>query len=248
MNSFIKWVGGKKILRKRIIEEFPEKIDRYIEVFGGAGWVLFGAEKIAKEEIYNDKNGNLVNLFRCVKYHNNELKRELGLMLNSREQFCNFKEQLNCESLTDIQRAARFYILIEHSFGAKLKSFSSGVSGYIKKIDNFEEVAKRLSRVVIENRDFESIINTYDKDNALFYLDPPYHGTEKIYQEQFSECDHIRLRDRIGNISGKFVVSYNNDEFIKKLYEGFNIIEVERSNNLSNISNSRYKELIIKNY
>ena len=48
MNSFIAWIGGKKLLRKAIIERFPESFDRYIEVFGGAGWVLFG-KKIGKE-------------------------------------------------------------------------------------------------------------------------------------------------------------------------------------------------------
>ena len=63
MNSFISWIGGKKLLRKRIVEEFPENgtFDRYIEVFGGAGWVLFASEKHAKMEVYNDINGNLIN-------------------------------------------------------------------------------------------------------------------------------------------------------------------------------------------
>ena len=69
MNSFISWIGGKKLLRKKIMEQFPEDFDRYIEVFGGAGWVLFGKEKHADMEVYNDLNGDLVNLFRCVKYH-----------------------------------------------------------------------------------------------------------------------------------------------------------------------------------
>ena len=45
MNSFISWIGGKKLLRKHILELFPEEYSRYIEVFGGAGWVLFGDER-----------------------------------------------------------------------------------------------------------------------------------------------------------------------------------------------------------
>ena len=64
MNSFISWVGGKKLLRKYIINEFPKDYKRYVEVFGGAGWVLFGLEHIGKTEIYNDKDSDLVNLFR----------------------------------------------------------------------------------------------------------------------------------------------------------------------------------------
>lgn len=71
MDSFISWIGGKKLLRKRVVEEFPDSntYDRYVEVFGGAGWVLFSKDKHAEMEVYNDANGNLVNLFRCVKYH-----------------------------------------------------------------------------------------------------------------------------------------------------------------------------------
>ncbi|MDU3286328.1 DNA adenine methylase, partial [Enterocloster bolteae] len=49
MNSFISWIGGKKLLRKTILEQFPESgtFDRYIEVFGGAAWLLFYKESHA---------------------------------------------------------------------------------------------------------------------------------------------------------------------------------------------------------
>ena len=56
MDSFISWAGGKKALRGKVIKEFPEKgtFGSYVEVFGGAGWVLFAAEKHALKEVYND--------------------------------------------------------------------------------------------------------------------------------------------------------------------------------------------------
>ena len=54
MNSFISWIGGKKLLRKKILEQFPEDYDRYIEVFGGAGWVLFGKEKKGMEDKWQE--------------------------------------------------------------------------------------------------------------------------------------------------------------------------------------------------
>ena len=62
MNSFISWIGGKKLLRKQIIHEFPQYYKRYVEVFGGAGWVLFGLENKGQIEIYNDKDNNIVIL------------------------------------------------------------------------------------------------------------------------------------------------------------------------------------------
>ena len=64
MNSFIAWIGGKRLLRKAIIERFPEEgFDRYIEVFGGAGWVLFGKEVGKELEVFNDADSNLIARF-----------------------------------------------------------------------------------------------------------------------------------------------------------------------------------------
>jgi len=119
MNSFISWIGGKKLLRNEIVSRFPEKFDRYVEVFGGAGWVLFHKDKHAEQEVFNDYNGDLVNLYRCVKYHEPELKRELSYMLNSRELFDDFKAQYDVRGLTDIQKAAKYFMLIKTSYGSK---------------------------------------------------------------------------------------------------------------------------------
>lgn len=66
MKSFIGWVGGKNNLKKEIVSRFPEEYSKYVEVFGGAGWVLFHKYKKGKE-VYNDLNSELVNLFRVVK-------------------------------------------------------------------------------------------------------------------------------------------------------------------------------------
>jgi DNA adenine methylase len=99
MNSFISWIGGKKLLRKKILENFPEQktFTRYVEVFGGAGWVLFASNKHAEMEVYNDINGNLVNLFRCTKYHPEALQKELEFTLMSREWFLMLKNKQKLE-------------------------------------------------------------------------------------------------------------------------------------------------------
>ena len=118
MKSFIPWIGGKSLLAKKIISEFPKEFGRYIEVFGGGASVLFAADKHAKIEIYNDANSDLVNLFRCVKHHREELQREIRYYLNSREMFCDIRKQMECSGFTDIQRSAMFYVLLKTSFGA----------------------------------------------------------------------------------------------------------------------------------
>lgn len=251
MNSFISWIGGKNSLKKEIVKRFPDDFNRYVEVFGGAGWVLFYKDKHANEEIYNDFNGDLVNLFRCVKYHKNELQRELSYALNSRELFLDMKDQYHTRGLTDIQKAARFFMLIKTSYGSKRDNFGCVKKNINVMIDYLERIQERLSRVVIENHDFEKLIKIYDKKNTLFYLDPPYFGTEKYYQVQFSEDDHIRLHNKLKDVKGKFILSYNDCDYIKDLYKNFTIEEVTRQHNLRSKyadKDNTYKELIIKNY
>ncbi len=251
MNSFISWIGGKKLLRSKILEVFPMQgtFNRYIEVFGGAGWVLFSSERHAKMEVYNDVNGNLVNLFRCTKHHPEALQKELEFILMSREQFFDSKEQLEVKGLTDIQRAARFYILIKESFGSDIRTFGVRPKDMSNAIEYISEVSKRLRMVVIENQDFERILKTYDKKDALFYLDPPYFETEKYYPDRFMPEDHVRLREALGRIKGKFILSYNDCEYIRELYNGYSILEVDRTHNLvRGKEKPRYKELLIKNY
>lgn len=87
MNSFMSWVGGKKNLRDAVLARFPPYYERYIEVFGGAGWVLFHKPPGADFEVYNDFNSNLANLYRCVRDKPNRLKYKLRYVLNSREDF-----------------------------------------------------------------------------------------------------------------------------------------------------------------
>lgn len=249
MNSPITRIGGKKLLRKQICEHFPasEEYERYIEVFGGAGWVLFYKDRHAKLEVYNDADGQLVNLMRCIKYHAAELQRELDGYCNAREMFEDAGEQLCTRGLTDIQRAARYFLRIKLSFGADGDSYGCASKNLANAINYLEDVQKRLTAasVVIEHKDFENLIKVYDRPSALFYCDPPYHCTEKYYDVQFSEADHIRLRDTLAGIKGKFLLSYNDDEFVRELYSGFNIETVERANNLTS---GKFKELLIKNY
>jgi DNA adenine methylase len=226
MNSFISWIGGKRLLRNEIVKRIPSAINRYIEVCGGAGWVLFAKERHADLEVYNDVNSDLVNLFKCVKYHPTELQRELSLFLNSRELFQEFKAQYETKGMTDIQRAARYFMLIKTSYGSDCKSFGCIKKDVSSMVQYIEKISERLSKVVIENYDFQKLMKVYDRVEALFYVDPPYYGTEKYYQVYFSNEDHIRMCEALKNIKGKFILSYNDCEFIRSLYKGFVIEEI----------------------
>ncbi len=251
MNSFIGWIGGKKLLRKEIVNRFPENFERYIEVFGGAAWVLFHSDKHAEMEVYNDYNSDLVNLYRCIKYHCSELQRELAFMLNSRELFEDFKAQYNTRGMTDIQRAARFFMLIKTSYGSDARTYGCVKKNTTVAIEYLDKIQERLSRVVVENKDFEDLLKVYDRPSALFYLDPPYYGTEKYYQAQFAKGDHERLCSVLKGIRGKFILSYNDCEFIWEQYDNFHIEAIERNHNLTaryEDKDKKYGEVIIRNY
>lgn len=212
---------------------------------------MFSKDKLANTEIYNDINGDLVNLFRCVKFHCGELQRELSFMLNSRELFYDFASQYNTRGMTDIQRAARFFMLIKTSYGSDHKSYGCIKRNVNAMVQYLTDIQDRLCDVVIENKDFENLLKVYDKEDALIYLDPPYYGTERYYQAQFSKEDHMRLHEVLRNIKGKFILSYNDCEFVRDLYKDFNIDEVQRNHNLVGKYKGRehrYSELIIRNY
>lgn len=251
LNSFIAWIGGKKLLREEIVKRFPEKMGRYIEVCGGAAWVLFHKERHAALEVYNDANGDLVNLFRCAKYHNGELHRELGFILNSRELFEDFRAQSNIQGLTDIQKAARFSFMLKVSYGANGRSYGCVKKDVVAMTNYLLHVQKRLSSVVIEHKNYDDVIKVYDRQDALFYIDPPYYGAERYYTEGFKKEDHTRLRDILHGIKGMFLLFYNDCPEIREMYKEFSIEGISRNHNMVSRypgEEHRYSELLIRNY
>jgi len=81
----------------------------------------------------------------------------------------------------------------------------------------------------------------------LFYIDPPYYQTEKYYGDLFNIEDHERLNNILINLKGKFILSYNDCDYIRELYKGFYIEEISRNHNLKS-NGEKYKELIIRNF
>ena len=286
MNSIISWIGGKKALRELIYERLPKEYGRYIEVFGGGGWVLFGKSPDSRcMEVYNDFNSNLANLFFCVKERTAAFLVELGFLpLNSRDEFLvlrrflskdeftrdylkeeldlaqHYLEELEFEEVkamlmenaevTDVKRAAAFFKLIRYSYGSGCTSYSCQPFDVRRAFHLIWEAYRRLANTVIENKDFEALIRQYDRDNAFFYCDPPYYQTEGHYEVEFRKEDHVRLRDTLAQIEGNFLVSYNDCEYIRELYEDYQIESVTRLNNLAQRYDGgcEYQEVLISSY
>ena len=248
------WIGGKKALRDEIISRFPTDYKRYIEVFGGGGWVLFHKAPGNDFEVYNDRNPNLVNLYRCVRDHPDELISELTYALNSRTDFDYIRKVMKTPTeIPDVKRAAYFYQLIRYSYASGLDSYASQPHSMWNNFPLITNACARLQKVVIENKDFEKLIDQYDRPESLFYCDPPYFETEDYYEDVgFRKDDHIRLADRLSSIEGKYLLSYNDCPEIRVLYEsrGAHIESISRISNIAQRyeAGKQYDELIISNY
>ncbi len=258
-NSFMSWIGGKKSSRDIIIPRFPLYYEKYVEVFGGGGWILFAKPQCSRErepcndhEIFNDANSNISNLFYCVREHSEELIEKLRYVLNCREDFDRIKHIISEKAeIGDVQRAANFYQLIRYSYASGCDSFGGKPHSMWGNFPLIEQASRRLQKVVIENKDFEKLISAQDSEVSFFYCDPPYFSTEGYYENVgFTTADHERLRDSLKNISGKFLVSYNDCPEIRALYEGYEMYSYERLNNIRQRfdGGSMFGELLIANY
>lgn len=207
-------------------------------------------------EVYNDRNELLVNLYRCVRDKPDLLQNALRYVLNSRSDFDRIRRSLSNKRTTDVQRAANFYQVIRYSYASGLNSYASVPHDMWANFPLISQASRRLGKVVIENQDFERLIRHYDRESTFVYCDPPYHATEDYYQNigegGFTEKDHIRLRDTLLSMQGKFLLSYNDDAFIRELYqhEGIFIEPVTRLNNIRQRydPNCQFEELFISNY
>jgi len=254
MDSFLSYLGGKSLLAKKIIGLMPEHIC-YCEVFAGAAWLLFKKPE-SEVEIINDINTELVTLYRVVQNHLEEFIRYLKWILVARDEFERFKAE-NPETLTDIQRAVRFYYLLRTGYASRIPNPTFSISVTKKSSLNLlrleEELSMahlRLARVFIENQPYEKFIIRFDRPGTFFYLDPPYYGCEDYYgKDIFKREDYRNLAGILREISGKFILSINDVSEIREMFRIFHIEKIDTSYTTSG-ANKRKKvsELLIANY
>ncbi len=150
--------------------------------------------------------------------------------------------------LWDVRRAAAYYTVDRRSFNGTRSAFAIRPTNLINFLDLMERASRRLQDVVITSRDFEASIRTLDNAGTLHYCDPPYFETEKMYSPEFSLQDHYRLHDVLRECKGPRVVSYNDCDFVRQLYDDFYIMRFERQNNMSQKKGSVFEELLITSY
>lgn len=224
-HSFSGWLGGKSQLARTIVDLMPAH-KTYVEVFGGAGWVLF-KKTPSSAEVINDVNNDLINLYRVIKYHFDAFLSEFKNYLFSRTLFNEMRK--NGHGHTDIQRAAIFYYLLRSAFSCQLGgsfSYSRDRKVSLKLGDELREhlhsIHERLHNVVIENASYDYVIKRTDGADTLFYLDPPYWGCENDYGAGiWSKQDFYTLKEQLDQIQGKFILSLNDNPDVRDLFKNY---------------------------
>lgn len=252
------WLGGKRNLAKRICGIIDATAcATYAEPFIGMGGIFLRRSVRPRAEVINDRSRDIANLFRILQRHYVQFLDVLKFGLTTRSEFERLV-QVDPDTLTDLERAARFLYLQRTAFGGKVSGRNFGVAKDRPARFNLttlepmlEELHSRLAGVVIECLDWSDFIPRYDSRDTLFYVDPPYWGCEDDYgKAMFARADFQRLADMLGRIRGQFILSLNDVPEVRDIFTGFAIEEVKTTYTISAKRNDpagSRGELLIRN-
>jgi DNA adenine methylase len=155
----------------------------------------------------------------------------LKFQITSRAEFERLR-MTDPSTLTDLERAARFLYLQKLSFGGKVASRSFGIDTFgpsrfnvLKLGPVLEAIHERLCGVTIDCLDWAEFIRRWDRPETLFYLDPPYYGTEAHYEASFPRGDHEALATLLRGIKGRFILTMSDSPETRAIYGGLGRIE-----------------------
>jgi DNA adenine methylase len=229
------WIGGKRHLAQRIcriLAATPH--DAYAEPFVGMGGVFLRRAQRPRVEVINDVAGDVANLFRILQRHPDALLKELRWRPAMRAEFDRLKGA-RPQDLTDVERAAAFLYLQTLGYAGKVKGRTFGVDP--TQPHNFSlgrleprlrRIHDRLAGVVIEQLDWSEFIPRYDRPGTLFYLDPPYWGSEDDYGSGlFGRDDFARLSAVLEHVEGKVLLSLNDTPEVRAAFAWADLVGVE---------------------
>ena len=226
MNSPLAYSGDKSRLSEKIVARIPKDHVCYCEPFSGAAWVFFRKEP-SKVEVINDLDGELVNFWRVVQNHLQPFMDYFKWAVISRKLWL-LENRKDPATLTDLQRASRYYYLQRLGFAGKTADRTFGLSAsrpmnlnLTTMEETLLEVHWRMERATIENLDGCLCIERYDRPDTFFYIDPPYYDMSQCYAHKFLEEDFMRLEKTLRKIKGRFLLSLNDHADVRKRFKGF---------------------------
>lgn len=249
------YIGGKKNLSKRLarlIDAHP--CSTYAEPFVGMGGVFLRRTRRADAEVINDISEDVSTFFRILQRHYVAFMDMLRFQLTTRSGFERLM-RVDPSTLTDLERAARFLYLQRLAFGGKVSGRSFGVVvdrparfDVTKLGPQLEDLHERLAGVVIERLPYSDFIARYDGAGTLFYLDPPYFGSEDDYgKDVFGRADFDVLAAQLAQIEGRFILSINDAPEVREIFAAFPFEAVETTYTISQAEAQKVGELIITN-
>jgi DNA adenine methylase len=247
------YVGGKKQLARLLvaaIEETPHSL--YAEPFVGMGGVFLRRRLAPKVEAINDASRDVVTLFRVLQRHYHAFMDMLKWQVASRAEFERLAA-MDPDTLTDLERAARFIYLQRLAFGGKVAGRSFGIDtntparfDVSKLAGSLAEIHERLAGVWIECLPWEEFLRRWDRPGTLFYVDPPYWGSEHYYgRDLFKPADHERLAAALKGLHGRFILTLNDVPEIRALYRWARLEEASLTYTASG-AGTPARELIIR--
>lgn len=219
-HPLIRYHGGKFRLASWIISYFPSH-ETYVEPFGGGASVLLSKPQ-SRMEVYNDLDNDVVNFFEVLRDQqlSKELAEQIELTPYSRSEFLSAR----AEAKDKVEMARRLVIRAQMGFGSagatkgntgfRLDTARGGsdiVTIWQRQPKVILQAAARLKNVLIENRDAVKVIQDHDRENTLFFVDPPYvldtrNMGGKAYRHEMTNFDHEQLIDVLKKCKGKIIL------------------------------------------
>ena len=238
------YYGGKFSHLDFILPLLPDTYAHYCEPFGGSAAVLIN-RKPAPAETYNDLDSEVVNFFRQLREHGEELVRLIGLTPFSKEEL---DSACVAEEVSDMERARRFFILARqtragvtnvercnwaHCVLTSRAGMAAAVSRWLGSVEGLPEIVQRLQRVQIEHSPAVDVIRRFDSPQTLFYCDPPYvhetRGDIRVYKHEMTDGEHEELAKVLNSIKGAAAVSGYRCDLMDRLFGGWKRVDAKES-------------------
>lgn len=221
-------MGGKRNLAKRIIPLINATPHlTYAEPFIGMGGIFLRRNVRPRAEVINDLSGDLSTFFRVLQRHYVAFLDMMRFQITTRQEFDRLV-RTDPETLTDLERSARFLYLQRTTYGGlrrgvfAVRPQQAAPFDVTKLQPMLEELHGRLAGVTIERLPFQVMMEKYDRAGTLFFVDPPYWGVEGLYgKDLFQRADFETLREILRCLKGRFILTINDREETRDLFAAF---------------------------
>lgn len=256
----LKWAGGKTQMLGDLLPKVPSSYGRYIEPFLGGGAMFFALQP--EQAVIADSNPELINLYRQVANHVDDVVCQLKKYENTQEMFYTVRGQ-DWTMLPEAEAAARTIFLNKTCFNGlyrvnKKGRFNVPFGKYknpkICDEEGLKAASAALKKAEIVCGDYLLVLEHYAQPGDFVFLDPPYlpiseYSDFKRYtKEQFYEEDHVELAKMVKTLHERgchVILTNSNHPLVHELYAPFTIDVIQTKRHISCNGSTRKGEDVI---